>query len=215
MVPYKPPKYRNYTFNCPLCGAYSSQDWPEMLYKDDEDEEMDVPHVAISRCLQCGKPSIWHKKKLIYPTTGSAPLPNEDLPADILTDYEEARSIASLSPRGASALLRLAIEKLCVHIGAKGNSLDKKIAYLVDQGLPQRVQRSLDAVRVIGNEAVHRGSLDLQADQKTVLALFDLVNIITDSTITRDRKIDDVYKVLPPEKLEAIDKRDNKKGIKK
>jgi hypothetical protein len=50
---------------------------------------------------------------MIEPNIGGVPFPNNDLPEDIKNDYIEARDILNKSPRGSSALLRLAIQKLC------------------------------------------------------------------------------------------------------
>ncbi len=68
----------------------------------------------------------------------------------VKADYEEARSILNLSPRGAAVLLRLCVEKLSIHLNAQGSTLDDKIADLVKKGLDDRVQQALDAVGVIG-----------------------------------------------------------------
>ncbi len=117
---------------------------------------------------------------MVHSISGSAPLPNPDLPADVQEDYDEARAIMGESPRGAAALLRLAIQKLCVHLGEKGTNLNEDIANLVknENGLPRKVQQALDIVRVIGNNAVHPGQIDLTDDVQTAGKLFGLVNVI-------------------------------------
>jgi hypothetical protein len=144
---------------------------------------------------------------MIYPTSGSAPLPNPDLPHGIKLDYEEARSIVSFSPRGAAALLRLAIQKLCKHLGEKGKDLNTDIANLVKKGLDPKIQKALDVVRVIGNEAVHPGQIDLKDDTKTVEKLFTLVNLIAEAMISQPKHVDNLYKSLPPDKKDQIKKR--------
>lgn len=164
-------------------------------------------NVFVSQCYTCGKPTIWLHDRILYPGVLAGPSPNSDLSEDVANDFEEARSIVDLSPRGAAALLRLAVEKLCIEVGANGKSIDQRIADLVGRGLPSGVQEALDALRVIGNEAVHPGSLDLRDDRDTALKLFDLVNFIAEEMISRPKARKAVYDMIPPSKREGIDRR--------
>jgi hypothetical protein len=147
---------------------------------------------------------------MIHPNRGKAPLPNPDMPADVKTDYEEAASIATLSPKAATALLRLAIQKLCVHLGGTGKNINDDIALLVKNGLSEKIQQALDVVRVVGNNAVHPGQIDF--DNPEVAAnLFHLINVIVETMISTPKKIDTLYTSLPQGALDAIKIRDSKK----
>ena len=144
-----------------------------------------------------------------YPLPTGVANPNDDLPIEIQADYNEAASIARLSPRGAAALLRLAIQKICIFLGEKGNNLNTDIGKLVKIGLPQKVQQSLDALRVIGNEAVHPGELDLKDDYDTADALFKLTNFIAEKMISEPKEIEEIYEMkVPNSKKEQIAERD-------
>ena len=68
---------------------------------------------------------------MVYPAKSTAPLANPDMPEEIKADYNEARDILQRSPRGAAALLRLAIQKLCIHVGESGKNPNDDIASLV------------------------------------------------------------------------------------
>jgi len=92
-------------------------------------------NLNLSKCYTCGEIAVWVYDRLLYPPQRIGPEPNEDLPEAVKTDYEEARSILNLSPRGAAAMLRLCVEKLSNHLEAAGASLDDKIADLVKKGL--------------------------------------------------------------------------------
>ena len=142
--------------------------------------------------------------------TLTSPDPNPDLPDDIKRDYEEARQILASSPRGSAALLRLAIQKLCVHLEEKGENINEDIGALVAKGLPTMVQQALDLVRVIGNNAVHPGQIDLDDDKKVADKLFPLVNVIAEVMISQPNQIKTLYEsVLPESQREAIEQRDD------
>ena len=84
------------------------------------------------------------------------------------------------------------------------------IAQLVSDGLSVQIQKALDVVRVIGNESVHPGTIDLRDDLETVTTLFKLVNLIVERLISEPRHIDDVFKSLPPSKLKGIEDRNRR-----
>ena len=64
------------------------------------------------------------------------------------------------SPRGAAALLRLAVEKLCKELGVTGESPKDDIAFFVREDVDARVQKVVDAARIIESNAVrpHRAA---------------------------------------------------------
>lgn len=167
-----------------------------------------IANLHISKCYNCSMLSIWIYDRLTWPAEVSAPSPADDMPDDVRRDYLEAGMIASASPRGAAALLRLAIQKLCEALGGAGKNINEDIAALVKEGLDPRVQQALDVVRVVGNNAVHPGELDLRDDRATVDQLFTLTNLIVDIMITQPAHIARMYEALPAGALAAIGRRD-------
>jgi len=147
--------------------------------------------------------------QMVVPDMEGIPYPNDDLIDEIKDDYMEARSILSRSPRGAAALLRLALQKLCKQLGENGKDINSDIANLVKKGLRQSIQKALDIVRVTGNESVHPGVLDMKDNREVALKLFELVNLIADVMISEPKRVDELYdKVIPEEKKKAIAGRD-------
>jgi len=171
-----------------------------------------VPVVSFSLCDACGRESVYIGDNLVLPAESDAPAPAEDLPAKLIDDFEEARAILPRSPRGSSALLRLVIQKLLPHLGATKKGIDEAIGELVQKGtIKTPIQRALDTVRVIGNESVHPGEMDLKDDRETALALFRIINLIVETAITEPKRLDALYASLPKSKLEGIEKRDGPK----
>lgn len=166
-------------------------------------------NIHFEQCYDCKKIAVWVHDRLLFPAIKSGVLPNPDLPDDALRDFQEAREIVN-SSRGAAALLRLCVQKLCKHLGEQGKNLDDDIASLVKKRLDPLVQKSLDIVRVIGNEAVHPGVLDLRDDRDTALRLFELINSIADQMISHPKNVTDLYEKLPENKRKRIEERDGK-----
>jgi len=255
-----PPAVRETAFDCPHCGAYTTQHWyhlyasaldgdrrtpfipnEETRKRIESDKDFDeatkarftswvdristglvsleklsdsrylsleVENVHLSHCYNCKKFAVWVHENMVFPGQRDADMPNPDMNEDIMRDFEEARGIVSASPRGAAALLRLCVQKLCKQLGEKGKNIDEDIASLVQKGLSPIVQKSLDVVRVIGNEAVHPGTIDLKDDRETAMQLFKLVNLIAEQMISIPKSIGTIYDSLPEPKRKAIERRD-------
>jgi len=205
---YTPPNFKGDGYNCPHCGAFAHQTWYQIAFSGFRGgiEILNLGYLCF--CTRCQQPQIWFDKELVYPSLSTAPLPSPDMPPDVLVDFNEARTIVNTSPRAAVALLRLAIQKLMPHLGETSGNLNDDIGNLVKKGLPFRIQKSLDSIRVIGNNAVHPGQINLQDDINTAISLFQLLNLIVDMTISSEKQIDEIYGILPDGAKEAIIKRD-------
>jgi len=172
---------------------------------------LDSPFTA-AVCTHCNQWSYWHDTKMVVPAEAPVEPPHPDLPADCQIDYKEARDVFSRSPRAAAALLRLCIQKLLPHLGESGKNINDDIKSLVSKGLPPLIQKALDFCRVVGNNAVHPGELDLNDNPEIAAKLFQMINFIVDDRITRPKEVETLYGQIPPDSRAAIEKRDQPKG---
>src|SRR5437762_1745906 len=135
MIPYTAPAIDLSSFNCPVCNAYANQIWEQVGYFSHGDSGgtsmIHIQGLKVVRCYHCNEYSVWHWDDLIYPDLSTAPLPNPDLDDGTKADYMEARSIVNKSPRGAAALLRLCVQKLCKQLGEPGKNINDDIGALV------------------------------------------------------------------------------------
>nr|WP_320037996.1 DUF4145 domain-containing protein [uncultured Bacteroides sp.] len=206
------------SFHCPNCGVLTQHTWSSDIkcfyYHNKADGAREHTYYnlnghLIAKCSHCNNFTMWENNTMIYPLTGNIEMANSDLPEDIQNDYNEAKNIVNISPRGAVALLRLAIQKLCKHLGEKGENINEDIKNLVRKGLPEAMQQALDSVRVIGNNAVHPGTIDFNDKAEIAYALFGFVNIICEILITQPKKIKEYYDTNLPEGIRKnIEKRD-------
>lgn len=176
----------------------------------------------LSKCFHCGEVCCWRgldwdpieevfqNSMMLIPDGSTAPIPHPEMPAVVRFDYDEARGIVNRSPRGAAALLRLAIQKLCIELGETTGSIDKDIKSLVAKGLPEGIQQALDVVRVVGNHAVHPGELTPDDIAEVSISLFELINAIVEERIARPKALEALYLRLPEGARNAIAKRDGK-----
>lgn len=210
------PELNRSAFHCPHsnCGTYARQTWYQVFYvhpiNRHQSQQSSVPNLLVAFCDHCSQYSLWFQGVLIFPAVRTAPSPHADMPATIQSDYEEARGVYGNSPRSSAALLRLSIQKICVELGLPGKNLNEDIGELVKQGLPVQVQQSLDIVRVVGNNQVHPGVLDVRDDASMAMTLFELVNIIVEDRIARPKQIAALYAKLPEGARKQIEERDAK-----
>ncbi|HSU56542.1 MAG TPA: DUF4145 domain-containing protein [Candidatus Dormibacteraeota bacterium] len=173
-----------------------------------ESYALQVENLWLSQCFSCKAIAAWVHDCLLFPAYNLALTLNNDLPDDTKSDFIEAAKILDLSPRGSAALLRLCIQKLCKHLGKSGDNLNSDIAELVADGLNVRIQRGLDIVRVVGNNAVHPGQMDLADDKDTAVKLFRLVNMVSYAMISQPKHVDSFYDELPESARQQIERRD-------
>ncbi len=187
---------------CPYCHVFSQMDVHDYYFEQDlkignQFGPEIISQLEIRRCSNCGGKFFYENGQLLYPDPVSLP-PEPTMPENVKAIYLEASSICHRSPRAACALLRLAIERLCDGLDAKGPNLDSKISDLVKRGLSEDVQQALDLVRVVGNKAVHPGQIEFDVDnEQTAGMLFNLLNIIVQRLISQPATIKALYETLP------------------
>ncbi|HDO1383593.1 TPA: DUF4145 domain-containing protein [Aeromonas veronii] len=201
-----PPAFKEKKFHCPLCHVYSVQHWA--MLKISAEYLLYETDFHSSLCEHCNERSYWHAGRLIIPNASMAQPMHHDLPEDCRADYEEAREIVGSSPRGAAALLRLCLQKLMPHLGETGKNINDDIRSLVGKGLPAMTQQALDVCRVVGNNAVHPGELDIKDTPEIAHQLFKMINFIVEERITRPKEVQALFDQLPKGAVEAIAKRD-------
>jgi len=204
-----PPRFKGEGFHCPHCGVFAHQHWYEITLEEDSEREKSSAGEVLSVCTceKCNNFSLWIEEDIIYPVSGKAPLPLDDMPEETKKRFLEARSILGASPGSAAALMRLALGQLISHLGEKEDIIGN-IESLKNRGLDAKKNRGLDAkfqkalhsVRMIGEEAVTPGQIDPGDDEETALVLFNLMNLIVDTLITQPRMVDEILEKLPGSK---------------
>ncbi|MBA7685792.1 hypothetical protein ES703_94220 [subsurface metagenome] len=207
---YEQPGFEKDGFHCPHCDVWAHQVWGAAYNERRTLGYEKVENLFFSVCRRCDGYALWLDKKMIYPEASVAPLPSEDMPPSVKEDFVEARNVVNTSSRSAAALLRLAVQKLMIELGEKGKNLDEDIGNLVAKGLPEKIQKALDSVRVIGNNAIHPGQIDLRDDTGTATSLFELLNIIVEAQIAQQKKVDAMFDKLPKGAKNHIKNRDER-----
>lgn len=218
------PKYKEEAFTCPSCSTYSKHDWKYNYIHEKSGEfygrgtlmtsNCKFEELYICKCEHCGYISFWYKGKLAWPLNSTVEAPIDEMPEDIKKLYLEARSIIELSPKGSCAILRLALQKLCNRlVGQEENKkIDGAIKKLVENGLPSTLQKAMDYVRIMGDEAVHPGVIIVDDNKELAVAMFRMMNIIIEKMIIEPKEIEDLYNLMPENKIKGIENRDKKKN---
>lgn len=220
------PKFLRKSFNCPYCGVYSHQEWRELKpkstleYSKADDavcsrwnacDSMNNPilrpekDIYVSWCEHCQKFSLWANAQLLIPAKSILPPPHSDTPLELAKLYVEAMQVYSISAKGAAAMIRLALHRLILQLGSKGNDLNDNIAVFLEQGLPAQVMLALRSIRVIGEKAVLPGVIYAEENTNETAALFDVFNLIVEYIITRKKELVLLEQKLMPQRDAAVE----------
>lgn len=95
---------------------------------------------------------------------------NDSVPERIRQSYEEALRVKPFVPNAFGTLVRRALEAVCIDQGAKGRSLEQKLADLAETGvIPATLDDMSSVVRLLGNRAAHANLEDLREEDVRVL----------------------------------------------
>lgn len=225
------------SFTCPHCGSYSlHENLPiinnrpdrNVYLRNDSDGkglygENEI--FVFRRCCACNKTSILKIKgllafgnefksfrefELIYPKIFNVIEPNPDMPEDVKNFFNEARSVSDNSTRAATALLRIATEKLVKDLlGLKGSEYaNTKMHDAIERlykgkNLNLSIYKALMSLKLFGNEASHPNE-DLSRleeyfsnDKDLMNKLFNLLNLIVDDLISKPKQIEELFNSAP------------------
>lgn len=161
-------------------------DW--LLWRFMGETQKPMNRCFVSSCDSCNNLSIWVGDKMVYPL--QARKPNQDIPKAAQRLYREASLIANLSPCASAALLRTVMEKLCTELNVKGENLASKIDDMMEGGkIDKELENAMQAVRLIGNEAIHEGVISEGDEWKTVDILFDIIDELSERLFSKPKRI--------------------------
>jgi hypothetical protein len=195
------PAFRREAFECTFCAVFASHSWTNLVTLDALARAVKSP-IWYAICSDCKLPTYWMEgagdlpARMLWPARAAGPPPHEGMPDDVRGEYEEARGIVLRSPRGAAALLRLALQRLMSHGGQAGEELVDGHAMLVEKHLDPRIEQALKSLRVIGNDAVPPGELSPKDDRETAEGLFTVLNFLVEEVIEVPRRLDAMYALL-------------------
>ena len=131
-----------------------------------------MANLHVSGCHSCNGFALWVGDRLVFPYNV------ETTPDLIQEDFEEAAAILNQSPRGATALMRVCIQKLVPLLKQDGKYLNDYISSLVRKALEVEIQQSMEVLQVLRNESGQPRSLETHEDKEMALRFFDSLKAV-------------------------------------
>lgn len=230
------PTFQADSFNCPFCSAYSYMNWigagKERVNKGISAGNKEEPLIYLAKCHNCKESSVWLNTggkfgesgliahptgEMLYPYSMASLIdtPHIDMPSDVKSDYIEASKVFAHSRRSSTALLRLALQKLMIHLGEPGKNINSDIRSLAEKRrVPPDVIKVADTLRITGNNAVHPGEMNDDDFDEVAEKMFSLLNFIIDKAIKEGKDIESIYLRTPKNARDAAEASDLKNSIK-
>jgi hypothetical protein len=140
--------------------------------KHSQSLKVKMANLHLSSCHSCNGFALWVGERLAFPMNV------DKTPALVEEDVEEAAAILNKSPRGATALMRVCVQKLMPLLKLDGKNLDDSMSSLVRKGLEVEIQQAMEVLQVLGNDPGQPTSLDTQEDKEMALRFVDSLKAI-------------------------------------
>jgi hypothetical protein len=140
-----------------------------------------MANLHISNCHSCNGFSLWVGGILVFPTR------IDKTPELVEEDLEEATAILNKFPRGATALMRVCIQKLVPLLEDNGKELNQRVSSLVRKGLEMEMQQAEEVLQVLRSDPVQLSQLESQADKETVLRFLDSLKEVLERRMPQNR----------------------------
>jgi hypothetical protein len=140
-----------------------------------------MANLHISNCHACNRFSLWVGGLLVFPTR------IDKTPELVEEDLEEAAALLNKFPRGATALMRVCIQKLVPLLGENGEELNHRVSSLVRKGLEIEMQQAMDVLQVLRLDLAQLNPLESQADRETALRFLDSLKEVLERRKSHNR----------------------------
>jgi hypothetical protein len=140
--------------------------------KHSQSLKVKMANLHLSSCPSCTGFALWVGERLTFPIN------LDKTPALAEEDFEEAAAILNKSPRGATALMRVCIQKLVPLLKQNGKYLDTSMSSLVRKGLEVDIQQAMEVLQILGNDLVQPTNLNTQEDKEMALRFVDSLKAI-------------------------------------
>jgi hypothetical protein len=102
-------------------------------------------------------------------------------------DLDEAAAILDKFPRGATALMRVCIQKLVPLLKENGKELSDDVSSLVRKGLEMEIQQAMDVLQVLRSDSTQLNPLESQADRETALRFLDSLKEVLERRMSQNQ----------------------------
>jgi hypothetical protein len=131
-----------------------------------------MANLHVSGCHTCNGFALRVGDRLVFPFNV------DKMPDLIQEDFEEAAAILNRSPREATALMRVCIQKLVPLLKQDGKYLNDYTSSAVHKALELEIQQAMEVLQVLRNEPGQPTSLETQEDKEMALRFFDSLKAV-------------------------------------
>ena len=69
--------------------------------------------------------------------------------------------------------------------------------------MPTSLQQAMDTVRIVGNDAVHPGEINVDDNKEIAYMMFKLINFIVEKMVVEPKVIEAIYNTMPEEQIQV------------